>query len=149
MQFGEYEWEEYSWLPKIPIQNVEPFRDERPVVHSEYDIVTWPREEFVIGFDYNAADEQWHWQVDLVGKTTVVEHQPLLYGKPYQYRQYCLFIWRDPSGETTKITPQTIVDPVELIAIPGPRSPGWDEWASEQERLDVSQQETTPALGVR
>lgn len=110
----------------------EPARARDPIHVIQRDHPAWPGAEIVILLDYNNSQSQWNIKVELGDHGTIVERQPAEYSRVYSFRQYVAFIFSDLAGEVENVTPATLGGEVELYAIPGPDSPGYDAWRERQ-----------------
>ena len=131
---GGYELRQHEQWPTIGAEdvNTDPFRNREPVELTVSDLPAWPRKTFVMLFDWNSVDQRWMWSVSLESGETIVPEQPAGYAKPCQFREYILFMFLDYSRTVEAVTPDSIFGAVELIAIPGPVSPGFDDWIQNQ-----------------
>lgn len=76
-------------------------------------------------FDWNATMERWVWGATLVGEGELIPDAPVILDHPFDYRDYIRFMFIDPSGNATEITPQNLGDPVVLAVGPLEDSPAY------------------------
>jgi hypothetical protein len=111
-------------------------KDKLPVHRTVRDHPSLPNRSFDLYFDYNENAQFWTWKVELDEVGEIIPRQPVHYAEPYAYDDYVVFNFVDFSREDREVTHRTLGDEVELVATPGPDSPGWDDWIARQEILE-------------
>lgn len=107
-------------------------REQEPINVTQRGHPAWPDAEFNILFDYNPAGAFWTWEVRLSEHGTIIPRQPAEYGRRYRYGDYVLFFFIDISTEDRAVTPSTLGSSVDLVALPGLKSPGYGDWLDRQ-----------------
>lgn len=101
--------------------------DKRPI-NIEFQPRSMPGQRFAVRMDWN--DVAGIWTVEIVHVTR--EHKiTKSAAKPYRtydYEEYVYFVFIDPSGSETEITPQNLGDEVRLFVFPGVAGQPPDEW---------------------
>lgn len=106
---------------------------EHEAIHvDQRDHPAWPNGTLTIQLDYNNSQAQWNFRIQIDGHGTIIPRQPAEYVRVYTYREYLAFIFADLAGETDSIDPSTLGAEVDLYAVPGPESPGYEAWLKRQ-----------------
>lgn len=107
-------------------------REQEPINVVQRGHPAWPDTELNILFDYNPAGEFWSWEVTSPDIGTLIPRQPAEYGRRYRYDDYILFVFIDISTKVNEVTPSSLGSSVDLVALPGLKSPGYGDWLDRQ-----------------
>lgn len=116
-------------------------REREPIHLIQRRHPAWPDAEFTILFDWNNAGAFWVWEVRLDEYGTIIERQPAEYSHNYWFGQYVFFTFLDLGEHAEEVTPNTLGSAVDLIAVPGLKSPGFGEWLERQSVPDDEKQQ--------
>lgn len=108
-------------------------RDKLPFMRIVRDHPAWPNQELRLYFEWNEPANYWVWRVEVPGHGDIITRQPVQYASNYQFRGYLTFIFLDLSRNVEQVTPHNLGEAVDLVAIPGPESPGWVDWVNRQQ----------------
>ena len=121
---------------RLPIPD-ERAKERNPIDQTYTGTYAEPRGQLRVRLDYNDVDERWQFTVAIADRGTIVPRQPAMLFHPYQFRERELFMFVDPFGRYERVTPSNLGDPVFLVVIPGPESPGFIEWYRERTTIET------------
>ena len=123
---------EFDTIP-LPTERI---REKLPVARTVRNHPAWPNQELRLLFEWNEPASYWVWRVEVPNHGDIITRQPVQYASQYQFRGFLTFMFIDLSRNVRRITHRTLGESVDLVAIPGPESPGWEEWVARQQAHD-------------
>lgn len=112
---------------RIPIPNDratrrEPIRLEVPTLDA------FPGQTFHLTLVWNSALQRWIFQARTDQEGQLFHNAPAQLYRPYTYDDVIGFMFINPSGRETKISPRNLGDQVQLVVQPGPEAPELDTY---------------------
>lgn len=109
-------------------------REQEPIRVIQRGHPAWPGAELEIRMDYNTSAEYWVWSVIKTDQEgSIIASQPAEYGRTYAYGDYIFFMFMDLAVQDEVVAPATLGSSVDLMAFPGPSSPGYKDWLDRQD----------------
>ncbi|QBI90029.1 uncharacterized protein ChaoS9_110 [Halobacterium phage ChaoS9] len=100
----------------------------RRPIHLEFTPQAFPGQRFAIRMDWNNHLEKWIVEIEHLRREFRVTKATATPYRPYSYMPYLVFVFFDPTGTETEITPSNLGDGMNLYVLAGPsgRDPGED-----------------------
>lgn len=119
-------------------------KQRNPIDRSYTDTYAEPREQIRIRMDYNDIDRRWMFTAAIAGRGTIIPRKPAMLFHPYEFREREFFMFIDPFFDREYVTPRNLGDPVYLTVIPGPESPGFQDWYAERQAPETRDEPPAP-----
>jgi len=102
-------------------------QDKRPI-HLEFMPRSFPGQRLALRMDWNAVQGEWTVEIEHLRREFTITKSVATPYRPYSYLPYLVFVFADPSGEETAVTPSNLGDEMKFWVLPGPsgRRPGED-----------------------
>jgi len=100
----------------------------RPI-HLEFPTRAFPGQRFALRMDWNDVSGHWTVELEHLSREFTITKSKATLNRPYSYMPYLVFMFADPTGEATSLTPENLGEQVEFFVLPGSsgRAPGEEE----------------------
>lgn len=108
-------------LPRQRLRNRQP-------VWIQFVPEAWPDRRLEARIFWNPTERRFHIRVDLQNYGPIIPWSPVELDQPLLFRDYFRVIFHDPTGQSARVRPRNLGNPVDMTLWPGPENPAYEPY---------------------